>query len=193
MTEPHASNPPDTPAPAYILAGGRSTRFGSDKARATIAGTPMIVRIASRLQQRGHPVTVIAREPDQYADLGLSTIADLIPDQGPLTGLRTALQHRGTEAGPGWLVMCSCDLIDLDPAWLEQLESAQRTHPRAIAIAWRDDRWQPFPGLYHTDLTGPVASATRGSLQQLLDASNAIALPVPPGGLPQANRATDLP
>lgn len=70
--------------PVYILAGGRSSRFGSDKARAALHGRPMIVRIAELLRPVAESMIVVAEQSDKYADLGLLTIADAIPGQGPL-------------------------------------------------------------------------------------------------------------
>lgn len=193
MNKPIKANQPEPPAPAYILAGGHSTRFGSDKARALITGTPMIVRIADRLEKRAHHVTVIARKKDQYADLGLSTIPDLVLNQGPLIGLRTALTHRLKNRGPGWLILCSCDLIELQPHWLQLLDTAQQRHPLALAVAWFDDRWHPFPGMYHTDLLTRAESFENGSFQSLLNKCLAVPVPIPTGGIPQANRPSDIP
>lgn len=175
--------------PAYILAGGRSTRFGSDKARACVNGEPLIVRQARRLRAIGCDVIVVARESGRYADLGLRTIADLVADLGPLGGLRTALAHRGD----GWLVLSSCDLIEIDRSWIDALLVVRDGKPDACAIAFRDDRWQPFPGLYHTRLLSQD-DVWSGSMQSLLTAAGAVATPAPDDPpILQANAPDDLP
>ncbi len=179
----------DTKDPAYILAGGRSTRFGSDKARATLQGRPLIRRIADMLETRGHSVIAVAREAGQYADLGLETIPDIEPGRGPVGGLLTALTRRKQTGGPGWAVLASCDLLDPTPEMLDALESVRDRSLEADAAVFKDDRWQPFPGLYHTRLL----PATRGarSLQQLLSAARTAAADAPKD-LRQANRPSDL-
>lgn len=180
---------PVQPIPAYILAGGRSSRFGSDKARAALMGAPLILHQAEALHHRAHPIFAVAREPDQYADLGLTTIPDILPDQGPLGGLRTALTHRAR----GWIILTSCDLIDLNLDWLDALAAARALHPNAPAIVFRDDRWQPFPGLYHTRLLNIEHAWRTGSLQQLLNASAAHAISAPNHPpIRQANTLEDL-
>lgn len=151
--------------PAYVLAGGRSRRFGSDKARATLGGQPLLVRICRRLEAMGFGVTVVARKRGQYADLGLTTIADLEPDQGPLGGLRTACMHRGE----GWLLLCSCDMLEIDERWIAALFDRMPRAPDADVIAARDDRWQPFPGLYHARLRADPALREARSFQRLLE------------------------
>lgn len=176
--------------PAYILAGGRSARFGSDKARALLRGEPLIAAQARTLDALGHDALVVAREDGQYADLGLRTIGDIEPGLGPIGGLRTALTHRRD----GWLLLTSCDLLDVRAEWIETLLAKRTRRPDADAIVFRDERWQPFPGLYHTRLLAREDVWRRGSMQRLLDAANAIASPAPTTpGIRQANTPDDMP
>ncbi|MEM9253490.1 MAG: nucleotidyltransferase family protein, partial [Planctomycetota bacterium] len=106
----------DTPIPHYILAGGQSRRFGSDKARHAIDGTPMLVRVRDAFAEIASPAYAVARQPNAYRDLGVDTIADTIAGLGPLGGLLTALIHlTGSSPDPSrdtpsWLLMSSCDL-----------------------------------------------------------------------------------
>lgn len=173
---------------AYILAGGRSSRFGSDKARAVLDDLPLIQRQAAQLRDCGCLVRVVARHADTYADLGLETIGDLEPDRGPVGGVRTALTHRRE----GWALITSCDLLQVNPDWIDTLLTP--TMHECDAIAFRDDRWQPFPGLYHTRLLERADVWTRGSLQHLLDHANTISLPAPRDPeIRQVNRPSDLP
>ncbi len=54
----------------YILAGGKSRRFGSDKARAEAKGVAVIVRVAEALASIAGTVTVVADRAGRYDDLG---------------------------------------------------------------------------------------------------------------------------
>lgn len=175
--------------PAYVLAGGASRRFGADKARATLRGEPLLVRLSRQLRAMGRRVIVVARRPDQYADLALDTIADIQPGQGPVGGLRTALAHRAE----GWLLLCSCDMLDIDDRWIAALAEAARRSPAADAIVARDVRWQPFPGLYHARLLQRPALQDADSFQRLLERVRTE--PLAAEGLPpirQVNTAEDL-
>lgn len=174
---------------AYILAGGRSTRFGSDKARAMLHGEPLLVRLAGSLGRAGLPVLAVGQRDGQYRDLGIETIGDIEPGLGPVGGLRTALEHRRD----GWCLVCSCDLTQWRDEWLSALQSGASADDKAFAAAFKSERWEPFPGLYHTGLLEAHRDWRGGSMQSVLDGCNAVAIPPPPGGIRQANRRSDLP
>jgi molybdopterin-guanine dinucleotide biosynthesis protein A len=92
------------PIPVYLLAGGRSSRFGSDKARAELAGVPLILRLAHQVEPVASPLVVVADRRDKYLDLGLTTIADALPGLGPLGGLLTACGRSGWRSSNGTLM-----------------------------------------------------------------------------------------
>ena len=164
--------------PVYILAGGRSSRFGSDKARAEIAGKPLIVHVAESLREFDH-VLAVADCPRKYDDLGVTTIADSQPGLGPIGGLATAVRHARHE----WLFVAACDQLDVEPAWLRELW-AQRD--AASALAFRTDRWQPMPSLWRRDALPIVEqqiAAERLALHELLDRVDARAV-LPPANWP---------
>ena len=158
--------------PAYILAGGRSSRFGADKALAVLRGKPLIAHVAEAVGE----ATVIAETPGKYDDLGLPTIADARPGLGPIGGLLTALEHSASD----WLLLVACDMASVRPAWIASLESRRCVGARAVAF--RSDRWQPMPGLYHREARGEVErqiAAGERSMQRLLDRLDAVALALP--------------
>ncbi len=145
--------------PIYILAGGRSRRFGSDKARAMFQGQPLLGHVATLLEPVASRITVVADRACKYDDLGFPTIADSLPGLGPLAGLQTALTDLPQEED--WLLLCSCDALVVRPAWLqtllqacdarhhaEQRNCAQRNCEQHNAVAFRAAHWQPMPGLY---------------------------------------------
>lgn len=73
-----------SPAPAYVLAGGRSTRMGRDKAWLPVGGVPMAVRVADVFVRAGHPVTLVRRAPSERWTL---------PDGAPLRVLHEPDEH----------------------------------------------------------------------------------------------------
>lgn len=154
--------------PVYLLAGGRSRRFGRDKARALVDGQPMILAAAAQFDT---PVTVVAAQ--SYDDVGLATIADNFPGRGPIAGLEAALAHCAEE----WLLLSSCDLLGLAPSCLEALLVARSEG--AEAVVFRDDRWQPMPGLYHRRALPRVRAqlaADRLAMWRLLETLDTVAV-----------------
>lgn len=146
----------DRPPPrAYILAGGKSSRFGSDKARAVIDGKPNLRFLADRLSKFNLPTTVVSQSISDYSDLGLRTIPDFERDAGPLAGTMTAL-HDAKSLGAEWSLILTCDLLWHNDTWIERMLAAiQSPHPSSqppiLAWLFQSDSFSPFPGLYHTD------------------------------------------
>ena len=164
----------------YILAGGRSTRFGSDKARVEVDGIPLLKRVADVVAGVTDEVTVVASVADQYADLGLTTIPDRHADGGPLAGLEAALDHASARGG-GWIFLTSCDVVGLRGEWVQRL--SEHCAAPAEFVAFRGQFWEPLLACYHVSLQPRVCEhLARGDLAlwKLLEASQGVALPLPP-------------
>lgn len=72
-----------------ILAGGKSSRFGSDKALAIFEGRTLIEHVASSLSTQCDALVVVGRAHDGYRCIDDRPAADM----GPLAGLAGALAH----------------------------------------------------------------------------------------------------
>jgi molybdopterin-guanine dinucleotide biosynthesis protein A len=76
-----------------ILAGGKSTRMGTDKTMLQLFGQPLVGHVAARLDGLGRETIVITNQPQQYQWLGLSVYSDVRQGEGPLAGIHTALTY----------------------------------------------------------------------------------------------------
>lgn len=74
-----------------ILAGGQSSRMGTNKALLDFEGEPLIQRLARRMQGWFQQVVVVTNTPELYGFLGLPLVGDRIPGLGPLGGLEAGL------------------------------------------------------------------------------------------------------
>lgn len=96
-----------------VLAGGRSSRFGSDKAAALFRGRPLIEHVIDGLQMQCHSLVVCGRN-----FVGAQSLEDR-PRRGlgPLGGLAAALHHAGENAFDGVLTSaCDTPLVPQDLA-----------------------------------------------------------------------------
>ncbi|HEY8726639.1 MAG TPA: molybdenum cofactor guanylyltransferase, partial [Gaiellaceae bacterium] len=75
---------------AAIMAGGKSTRMGQDKAWIELDGEPLIARVAAVLAQVADEVIVVANDP-KYESLGLRVVRDRWPAGGALGGIATGV------------------------------------------------------------------------------------------------------
>lgn len=122
------STPPDhRGAPRYrdvvgvILAGGRSTRYGRNKAFVRLHGVPLIERVIGVLRPLFPEILLITNTPDEYAHLGLPMHRDLIPGLGPIGGIYTALSVLDREAG----FFVACDMPRLNPKLIGHMVEAR--------------------------------------------------------------------
>lgn len=89
-----------------ILAGGRSSRMGTNKALLKINKKPSIERIAMCLSPMFSHLILVTNEPEAYRFLGLKTVSDHFPGKGPLAGI-----HAGLLASPAETnVIVACDM-----------------------------------------------------------------------------------
>lgn len=128
-----------------VLAGGRSSRFGSDKALALHDGLPLIRHAIDALASQCEAVVVVGRD---YP--GVTSIPDWpVPDCGPLGGLAGVFRH-ALETGNDYVLTCGVDSYGLPSDLLERLSPA----PGFAAS-------QPVLGLW------PAAAA--GTLEQMFN------------------------
>jgi molybdenum cofactor guanylyltransferase len=143
----------------FILAGGRSSRMGRDKAALEIDGVTMLDRAIDLLQSIGVSVTVVGLPAEfERRASQVPVIADEWPGMGPLGGIATAL--RQTPAT--WNLVIACDMPYLTAEWLRFLLQRTKTSS-ADAILSRSERGpEPVCAVYHRR----AESAIRESLQQ---------------------------
>lgn len=98
-----------------IIAGGKSSRMGTDKSFVRLAGKPLIEHLLARITDLGQDETIlITNRPDAYRHLGLTMHSDVIPEKGSLGGIYTAIYHSATP----YTLAIGCDMPFVSPALL---------------------------------------------------------------------------
>lgn len=114
-----------------VLAGGRSRRFGSDKAAIEIDGQTLLARTFELLDPLADEVYVsvaAAQAADELRD-AFPTIHDDEPGLGPAGGLRSAHRQHPDVA---WFVV-ACDLAGLDERTVADLVQSRNAEKGATA------------------------------------------------------------
>ncbi len=144
-----------TTCAGVVLAGGASSRMGTDKALIPWQGVPLARHMAATLAEAGcAPVVQIGGD----AATGVAVVADRHPGQGPLGGVLTAC----AELGAPWLMVAACDLGLLRPATVRRLLRRAITAQGAQVVVATTDGVQPMCAVWRR---GEV----RSTLERLWD------------------------
>jgi molybdopterin-guanine dinucleotide biosynthesis protein A len=160
-------------AAAFILAGGRSSRMGRDKAWLELAGVPLVQRIARAVEPLVSSVTVIG-PPERFASMGLAVIPDLIPSRsasgesscGPLGGIVTALN--ATERA--WNLVLACDLPYITTLWLDWLLVRSGASEAQAIVPERTSGVEPLAAVYRKAFAQVLAEALGRGVRKVSDA-----------------------
>ncbi len=130
----------------FVLAGGRSSRMGRDKALLPFRGGVLIESVAAIVRQAAGDAILVGN-PNLYAGLGFTVIPDLYPGEGPLGGILTALAH----SAASWNLVAACDMPDLTEDFLGGLlDRAERSGADALLPAGPSGRLEPLCAVYHS-------------------------------------------
>lgn len=174
-----------------VLAGGRSSRMGSDKALVEVDGVAMARRVADALAAGGcDPVWCQGGDAPALALVGLAVRADDVAHRGPLAAVAAALRA----AAPQDAVVAACDLPDLDgPTIAGLIAVGGRGHAPVVAAAdsagvhlvawWSAAALAPLEAL----LAGGIVSY-RAAVEQL----GGVRMDVASGAVRNVNRPDDL-
>lgn len=142
---------------AVILAGGRSSRMGQDKAGLILEGTDFLTRLKARFQTEFGTVWVSGREG----------LPDLRPGQGPLAGLETAFVRTGAEQ----IFLTAVDLPFGDPALARLL--MDRLEEKDVCLIRRDNgKLEPLFAAYRRSCLPHIQACLdegRRAVRALLD------------------------
>ena len=139
------------PISTFILIGGKSERFGSEKWRANINGKSVLDRIWDACMHFEERVVIGKEKPKNFKK---PFICDQLEIQAPINGLYTAIQHTEHD----WIQLVSCDLplIEADVFQMLWNSNAQESD---IVIPFSNNRYQVTCALYHKRTLNYLESA----------------------------------
>jgi molybdopterin-guanine dinucleotide biosynthesis protein A len=148
---------------AFVLAGGKSRRMGCDKAQIPWNNVEQNATLLSHAIDRLRSVTsrVFVVGEVEIGDAAVEVLPDLIPGNGPLGGIHTALSSTETP----WNIVLGVDLPLISAAFLHFMAGICRLERHKKVIVPRiNDGFQPLSAAYHRDFL-PVCAAAMARKQ----------------------------
>jgi molybdopterin-guanine dinucleotide biosynthesis protein A len=158
-------------AEGFVLAGGRSTRMGQDKALLSPAGRSLLDLALDKL--RALPLAGAPRIAAARSDLSAhaAVIGDLHPGCGPLSGIEAALAASARPLN----VFLPVDIPLLPPHFLLWMLERAAITGALVTVPRFNGRPQPLCAVYHRDLLGHITASLRAGDHKVMVAVTAAA------------------
>ena len=95
-----------------VLVGGKSSRYGSNKALVQVDGVPLIERVIGVMERVFENLILVTNTPGEYAHLGFPMYEDIIKGLGPIGGIYTGLTVMPDDVG--FFVACDMPFLNHD-------------------------------------------------------------------------------
>jgi molybdopterin-guanine dinucleotide biosynthesis protein A len=155
-------NGPESDVTISILAGGKSTRMGRDKAFVEFEGRTLLARSLDLARSVTSDVRVVG-SPEKFGPFA-PVVEDLFRDCGPLGGIHAALQTSRAELN----LMLAVDMPFVSRTFLEYLVEQARGSPTAIVVVPRcDGDRQPLCAVYRREFAAVAENALRAGRNKI--------------------------
>jgi molybdenum cofactor guanylyltransferase len=144
----------ETGLSAFVLAGGKSSRMGTDKAFLEFEGRTLLARILDLARSVAADVRIVG-DPNKFSAFS-PTVEDIFVDCGPLSGIHAALQNSNSELN----LMLAVDMPFLSFALLQHLITKARNSPTAaVTVPRAANGWQPLCAVYRRSFAASAENA----------------------------------
>lgn len=171
---------------AVLLAGGKSSRMGQDKATLLFGGEPLWKMQLGLLRQiQPAKIFVSAQADPPWRPVDIEFVADEGTSHGPLSGIVATLSRAMTEH----LLVLGIDMPFMTKTYLKQLSGRVERGIGLVPVI--ENRAEPLAAIYPRDAMAELASALSGSdfslqpvVRKLIATGKLQSLEVPPEEVP---------
>jgi molybdopterin-guanine dinucleotide biosynthesis protein A len=125
-----------------VLVGGKSSRYGLNKALEFFQGERLIDRQVRKVQALFPEVLVITNEPGDYLHLEVTILRDIIPGLGPLGGIYTGLVFAQGKS----VFVTACDMPFLQPALVRHMVQLSKNND--VVVPEKKEGLEPLHAIY---------------------------------------------
>jgi molybdopterin-guanine dinucleotide biosynthesis protein A len=160
-------------AAGFVLAGGESSRMGSDKALIELVGQPLIAHALATLREVGLHASIAGARSDLSGFAPV--IEDAAPGLGPLSGVCAGL----ASASARWVVFHSIDLPLLPASLIAHLLLRAQISGASVTLASVNGFPQTFPAVIDREalpaLKAELAAGRSGCMRAFQAAAEKLA------------------
>ncbi|MBM4353801.1 MAG: molybdenum cofactor guanylyltransferase [Deltaproteobacteria bacterium] len=163
-------------ATAIVLAGGRSTRMGTDKSLLDLSGRPLIAHVVDQVRPQASRVLLSAPTCERFSFLGLPVALDRIAGAGPLAAVASALEDSTTD----WNLVVPCDMPRVPARLVTQMFRMREGVDAVVPTSGR--HFEPLFALYRKSCLPAMRKMVLGGGRKIIDVFRQIAvrtLPLP--------------
>jgi molybdenum cofactor guanylyltransferase len=166
----------------FVLAGGKSSRMGVDKAFLPVGGRTLLdqalvvlASVCDRLTIVGDPMKFAQYESAEYGGRKVGpVVGDIFPECGPLAGIHTALVHSSAELN----LMLAVDMPFISAALLSFLFAMAEQTEAIVTVPRVGKGLQPLCAVYRTDFRGAAEQALRAGNYKIEAAFSTVSIRV---------------
>lgn len=125
-----------------LLAGGKSSRMGKDKALIKYGDETFMSDSIKKLNELFNEVIIVTNNVDKYQIENAKTIKDIYSGMGPMGGIHAALK----EAQNSWIFVVPCDMPLWEPFLVEEILRHRTGYD--IVVPTIKERMEPLFALY---------------------------------------------
>lgn len=140
---------------AFILAGGKSSRMGTDKAFLLLQGETLLARALRVCRTICNDVRIVG-DRKKFSPFA-PVVEDVFPGCGPLAGLHAALRASATDLN----LLLAVDLPFVSPGLLQFLTGRAQQSSALVTVPSIGQRWQPLCAVYRRDFANLAEPALR--------------------------------
>lgn len=127
-----------------ILAGGKSSRMGFNKAFIEINGGTIINRTIKIFKNLFDEVFIVANDIPLYEGLGVPVYSDIFKESGSLGGIYTALFHSSSKSA----FVAACDMPFLEEKAIEKMLSIPNVEAHDAIVPHINGKYHPLHAIY---------------------------------------------
>ncbi|MDD2540778.1 MAG: molybdenum cofactor guanylyltransferase [Desulfuromonadaceae bacterium] len=150
-----------------ILAGGASSRMGTNKSFLKIGERLLIERVYSTMEMLFHDIIIVTNSPELYEFIPCRKVADIYPGAGPIAGLHAGLRASCTDR----IFAAACDMPFLNAALIRLLCQSFEEYDAIVPLSCSGFR-EPLHALYAKSALNAMQQAIElgdKSIMNLLD------------------------